>query len=194
MLLMPVFFARLGVKWMLAVGMLAWVIRYGLFAAADVGNVQWMVLGGILLHGICYDFFFVTGFIYTDKKAPVELRGQAQGLLVLITQGLGLRLGTQLIGRIVGRYTPAEAAALQAESAETAKEAFFERSSDADLAAPLFEKANELAGQANTLIDWHSIWLLPCIAAGVVLLLFIAAFRDAGIDQTAPHGESGGKR
>ena len=101
MLLVPWFFRRLGVKWMLAVGMLAWAVRYGLFAAADANNVQWMVLIGIILHGICYDFFFVTGFIYTDKKASSAIRGQAQGLLVLVTQGLGLGIGAQVVGALV---------------------------------------------------------------------------------------------
>ena len=69
MLLMPLFFARLGVKWMLLVGMGAWVARYGLFAAAAQDHVLWMIFLGVLLHGICYDFFFVTGMIYVDKRA-----------------------------------------------------------------------------------------------------------------------------
>ncbi|MCG3121649.1 MAG: putative nucleoside transporter YegT [Phycisphaerales bacterium] len=109
MLVMPLFFARLGVKWMLAVGMLAWVIRYGLFAGAwdPVGgnHVMWMILAGIVLHGICYDFFFVTGFIYVDKKCPTTVRGQAQGLLVLVTQGLGMFVGNQVFPRIVNAFT-----------------------------------------------------------------------------------------
>lgn len=107
MLLMPLFFRRLGVKWMLLVGMLAWVVRYGLFAAADDDNIKWMVMLGILLHGICYDFFFVTGFIYTDKKCSKEIRGQAQGLLVLVTQGLGLGIGAQVVGKLIANYTTA---------------------------------------------------------------------------------------
>jgi nucleoside transporter len=107
MLLMPLFFARLGVKWMLLVGMAAWVIRYGLFAAAAgqplsaeatvaTYSALSMIFLGVLLHGICYDFFFVTGMIYVDKRATPEIRHQAQGLLVLITQGLGLGLGSKL--------------------------------------------------------------------------------------------------
>ena len=108
MLLMPLFFRKLGVKWMLLVGMLAWVVRYGLFAAADDGNIKWMVMLGIMLHGICYDFFFVTGFIYTDKKCSPEIRGQAQGFLVLVTQGLGLGIGAQVVGRLVARHTTGE--------------------------------------------------------------------------------------
>ena len=111
MLLMPLFFRRLGVKWMLLVGMLAWVVRYGLFAAADDGDIRSMVFLGILLHGICYDFFFVTGFIYTDKKCSSEIRGQAQGLLVLVTQGLGLGIGAPLVGRLIAGYTPSGEAA-----------------------------------------------------------------------------------
>lgn len=106
MLLMPLFFARLGVKWMLAVGMLAWVVRYGLFAGAAEPSVMSLVLAGVLLHGICYDFFFVTGFIYVDREASKEIRGQAQGFLVLITQGLGLGIGAQLFGRLVASYSP----------------------------------------------------------------------------------------
>jgi nucleoside transporter len=105
MLVMPLCFARLGVKWMLMVGMLAWVARYGLFAAAAPERVMWMVLIGIILHGVCYDFFFVTGQIYVDRKAPVNIRGQAQGFLVLVTQGLGMLIGQQLMGSIVTRYT-----------------------------------------------------------------------------------------
>ena len=80
---MPLFFKRLGVKWMLAVGMLAWVIRYVLFSLGAADEISWMIIGGIVLHGICYDFFFVTGQIYTDKAAPEPIRAQPHGLLVL---------------------------------------------------------------------------------------------------------------
>jgi len=101
MLVMPLCFARLGVKWMLAIGMGAWVLRYGLFALAADNQIMWMILVGILLHGICYDFFFVTGMIYVDKKAPPAVRNQAQGFLVLVTQGLGMFIGAQAFGRLV---------------------------------------------------------------------------------------------
>jgi nucleoside transporter len=110
MLLMPILFARLGVKWMMALGMLAWVVRYGLFSAAAEDHTRWMILTGIILHGMCYDFFFVTGFIYVDKKAPPEIRAQAQGFLVLLTQGLGLLIGAQLSGKLVAYYTTGEGA------------------------------------------------------------------------------------
>jgi nucleoside transporter len=105
MILMPLCFARLGVKWMLAVGMLAWVARYGLFSMAWDEKTKWMVLGGIVLHGICYDFFFVTGMIYADKAATPQIRGQAQGFLVLLTQGLGMLIGAQVFGRLTTHYT-----------------------------------------------------------------------------------------
>ncbi|MDA0684002.1 MAG: nucleoside permease [Bacteroidetes bacterium] len=98
MLMMPFFFRRLGVKWMLVVGMGAWVLRYALFALAAPAGTVWMIMFGILLHGICYDFFFVTGQIYVDKKATSDIRGQAQGLLVLITLGLGMLIGAQVSG------------------------------------------------------------------------------------------------
>ena len=87
MLLIPWFFRRLGVKYMLAAGMGAWVLRYALFAFGDPGPHVWMLWLGILLHGICYDFFFVTGQIYIDRKATPALRAAAQGLIAFITYG-----------------------------------------------------------------------------------------------------------
>ena len=100
MLLMPFFFRRLGVKWMLLVGMLAWAARYALFTAAAPNAVFWMIALGIILHGICYDFFFVTGQIYVDKKANPGIRSQAQGMLVFVTYGIGMLIGAQLSGRL----------------------------------------------------------------------------------------------
>jgi len=104
MLIMPFFFVRLGVKWMLAVGMGAWVLRYGLFALGAPDVVTWMILGGILLHGICYDFFFVTGQIYVDKKATPRVRGQAQGLIILATYGVGMLVGAQVAGNVYNAF------------------------------------------------------------------------------------------
>jgi nucleoside transporter len=104
MLLMPLLFARLGVKWMLAIGMAAWVLRYALFALGAPEAIFWMVAGGILLHGICYDFFFVTGQIYVDKKSSPKVRGQAQGLLVFVTYGLGMFIGAQIAGALFNGF------------------------------------------------------------------------------------------
>jgi len=105
MLVMPWFFLRLGVKWMMVVGMLAWAVRYVLFAYGNAGPLVWMLYVGILLHGICYDFFFVTGQIYMDKKAPLALRAAAQGFIAFVTLGVGMFIGSWLSGVVVGRYT-----------------------------------------------------------------------------------------
>jgi nucleoside transporter len=141
MVIMPAFFARLGVKWMLALGMLAWVVRYGLFSAAagSAPPVAWMVLGGILLHGICYDFFFVTGQIYADQKAGPQVRGQAQSLLVIVTQGLGMWIGAQAMTSVVTGNTQTVA--------------------------------------DKPVIDWGHVWLLPCLGALGILVLFVLLFR-----------------
>lgn len=104
MLLMPLFFRRLGVKWMILVGIAAWVARYALFAFGNNEAAVWMLYGGILLHGVCYDFFFVTGQIFVDSKAPLAIRGAAQGLITFATQGLGAFVGTWLAGRVVDSY------------------------------------------------------------------------------------------
>ena len=94
MVLMPWFFLRLGVKKMLLVGMLAWVVRYALFAMGDAGATVWMIYLGIVWHGVCYDFLFVTGQIYVDRKAPRDIRASAQGFITLITYGFGIGLGS----------------------------------------------------------------------------------------------------
>jgi len=110
MLMMPFFFVRLGVKWMLGVGMLAWVVRYGFFALGAPDSVTWMILMGIALHGICYDFFFVTGQIYVDMKANEKIRGQAQGLIVLLTYGIGMLIGAQIAGLTYNSFLGSAAA------------------------------------------------------------------------------------
>ena len=104
MLLMPLMFLRLGVKKMLMLGMAAWVLRYALFALAAPGAIFWLIALGILLHGPCYDFFFVTGQIYVDKKSTPAVRGQAQGFLVLVTYGVGMLIGAQIAGRVYNRF------------------------------------------------------------------------------------------
>jgi nucleoside transporter len=104
MALMPLFFVRLGVKKMLAFGMLAWAIRYLFFAYGDTGNNYWMLIGGIVLHGICYDFFFVTGQIYTDNFAGERFKSSAQGFITLATYGVGMLIGYYLSGPIVDHW------------------------------------------------------------------------------------------
>ena len=115
MLAMPALFARWGVKRMLLAGMAAWVVRYLLFAAAAPGAVFWMIALGILLHGVCYDFFFVTGQIYVDKKSTAAIRGQAQGFFVFVTYGVGMLIGAQVAGNVYNRFLAGSAALLTLE-------------------------------------------------------------------------------
>jgi nucleoside transporter len=104
MVFMPWFFQRLGVKKMLLLGMLAWVVRYLLFGFGDSGAGIWLLYGGIILHGICYDFFFVTGQIYTDNRAGEKIRASAQGMITLATYGVGMLIGFWVAGQVSEHY------------------------------------------------------------------------------------------
>ncbi len=104
MLLLPIFFKRFGIKWTLVVGMLAWALRYVLFAYGDAGELSFMLILGIALHGICYDFFFVSGQIYTDSKAGASYKSAAQGLITLATYGLGMLVGFWVAGKITDQH------------------------------------------------------------------------------------------
>ncbi len=108
MLLIPLFFIRLGVKKMLAIGMFAWVLRYVMFAYGDAGGNYWMLIMGIVLHGVCYDFFFVTGQIYTDNLAGERFKSAAQGMITLATYGVGMLIGSLVSGPIVDAYARPE--------------------------------------------------------------------------------------
>ena len=103
-LLLPLFLNKYGIKKTLIVGMLAWSLRYVLFALGDIGSNLWMLLFGIILHGICYDFFFVSGQIYTDYKAGEKYKSAAQGLIALATYGVGMLIGFRLAGRITDKF------------------------------------------------------------------------------------------
>lgn len=104
MLLLPLFISRFGIKLALLVGMLAWALRYALFAYGHDGGQTFMLLLGIALHGVCYDFFFVSGQIYTDAKAPAQCRSSAQGLITLATYGLGMLIGFWVAGKVTDHY------------------------------------------------------------------------------------------
>ena len=105
MLVMPLFFARLGVKWMLMVGMFCWAARYLLFVVGYNAGTLWPLYLGLLLHGVCYDFFFVTAYIYVDKKAPETIRAKAQGFIAFVTLGAGMFVGATLSGVVVEAYS-----------------------------------------------------------------------------------------
>lgn len=107
MLLIPLAFARLGVKWMLAVGLIAWIVRFLCFGYGDASS-EWILYLAILLHGVCFDFFFVTGQIYTDTKAGEKIKSQAQGLITLATYGIGMGIGSWLGGQVLTDNTNAE--------------------------------------------------------------------------------------
>lgn len=194
MLLIPFFFRRLGVKLMLLVGMGCWVLRYVLFSIGAPEQVTWMLLMGVALHGICYDFFFVTGFIYTDKKAPAEVRNQAQSLLVFLTQGLGMFFGFRMafggnwpfttipLPNNFGVYgaAPANHAALMENIKATAGSQ--PAPSFLESMAGMFGKGYpegvnpELVTQAMT--EWKYYWLFPAGMAAVIAVIFLLFFRD----------------
>lgn len=104
-LAIPFLFNRIGVKNMLLLGMGAWLIRYICFAYGNIGDNLWMLYAGVILHGICYDFFFVTGYMYTEKKAGVKIKSAAQGLFTFATYGLGMFIGSKFSGYTIDRYT-----------------------------------------------------------------------------------------
>lgn len=104
LLALPLFFTRFGFKNTLIVAMLAWAIRYAFFAFGDADSGVWMILVGIVLHGICYDFFFVSGQIYTDSHAGEKFKSSAQGLITLATYGIGMLIGFWAAGQISNYY------------------------------------------------------------------------------------------
>lgn len=146
---------------MLLIGMGAWVLRYALFAMGAPDQVTWMLLLGILLHGICYDFFFVTGFIYTDKKAPLEVRGQAQSLLVFLTQGVGMLFGYRM--------------------AFSGKLPF----TDISLPSTMGQYGVLPTGTgslAEKMTEWQNYWLYPAGMAAIIFAVFALFFWDK-VDQ-----------
>jgi len=105
MLLLPLAYARLGVKKILIVGLIAWIIRFAFFGYGNPATSEWMLYAAILLHGVCYDFFFVSGMIYTDAKAGEKIKSQAQGLITLATYGIGMLIGSIAAGKVKDAYT-----------------------------------------------------------------------------------------
>ena len=180
MLLIPFFFRKLGVKWMILVGMLAWVARYLLFAFGAPEQVIWMIFFSVALHGICYDFFFVTGFMYTDKIAPKSIRSQAQSLLVFFTQGVGMYFGYKVafgkFGAVSEDYQALDNSIAEATNRGEGKLSFGEQlgqmfsvkmpeSVDGNLISAAMEK-------------WKAFWIYPAIMAAVITVIFFVAFWD----------------
>ncbi|MCA9081814.1 MAG: MFS transporter, partial [Planctomycetaceae bacterium] len=191
MLVMPFFFARLGVKWMLLVGMLTWTIRYTLFGfGAPIENAA-MIVAAVVVHGICYDFFFVTGQIYTDQKAPKPVRAQAQGLLVMLTLGLGMLIGAQTAGMIEGQHTTAESKAKGKQVSALADEIKALEAAGgaaAEIEALQTKKAEARLAELRA-IEWKPLWLKPAAFAAIVMVLFAVLFNDKSVRaDVAVHG------
>lgn len=108
MLLIPFIYARFGVKWMLISALLAWIVRFVGFGYGDANTSEWLLYLAIILHGVCYDFFFVTGQIYTDNRAGEKVKSAAQGLIYLATYGIGMGIGSWVSGIVADTYTLAD--------------------------------------------------------------------------------------
>jgi len=111
MLLIPFAYKRFGIKWILILALFAWIARFLFFGYGNAGSSEWMLYAGIILHGICFDFFFVSGMIYTDLKAGEKIKAQAQGLISLATYGIGMFVGSIISGYVQQMYTSGEGAA-----------------------------------------------------------------------------------
>ncbi len=183
MLLIPFFFRRLGVKKMILVGMAAWMVRYLLFAFGAPDQTIWMILLAVILHGICYDFFFVTGFMYADRKASAEVRGQVQSMLVFFTQGIGMYFGYMIAGKFHDRtMTKSKILGNAISDLKVKEELSFGESLTRMFSVDLPEGLDATLLN-ETMSQWKEFWLVPAGMAAAVLVLFALFFHDkSGVD------------
>lgn len=181
MLLIPMFFRKLGVKRMILIGMAAWVLRYVLFAFGAPDQVVWMLFLAIALHGICYDFFFVTGFIYADKAAPVTVRGQVQSMLVFFTQGVGMFIGYSIAGATMSTAVSGHASLAKAITAATPH---LQLTYAEQLGQMFSVGLPKLEASLLAIVSgqWKIFWLFPAAMAAAIALLFFIAFWDKSAD------------
>ncbi len=178
MILIPFFFRRFGVKWMILTGMAAWVVRYLLFAFGAPSQVIAMILLAVMLHGVCYDFFFVTGFMYTDKKAPSDIRGQAQALLVFVTQGIGMYFGYMLaFSRFASTVTNYDTLQKAIDAARPESNLTFAQSLGRMFSVSLPEGIDPKL-LTDTMLQWKEFWLLPAGMAAAILVVFAVLFHE----------------
>jgi len=182
MLLIPVFFRKLGVKRMILAGMTAWVLRYALFSCGAPHQVVWMLFLAIALHGICYDFFFVTGFIYADKAAPATVRGQVQSMLVFFTQGVGMFVGYRIADATMsaGVSGHSQLAAAITAAGGCPPELTYAQQFGQMFSVGLPKVESSLLGVVSG--QWQNFWLIPAGMAAAVAVLFFITFWDKSAD------------
>lgn len=178
MLLIPFFFRKLGVKWMILIGMLAWMVRYLLFAYGAPDQVVWMLFLGVALHGICYDFFFVTGFMYVDRAAPKAIRSQVQSMLVFFTQGVGMFIGYKVaFAKFDSTVSGSEALGKTIDAGRQAEDLSFVEQLSQMFAFGLPEGLDP-ALLSDVMDDWKAYWTLPALMAGAIAVMFFLLFVD----------------
>jgi hypothetical protein len=191
---------------------LAWVSRYLLYAFGASTQATWMLFAAIALHGICYDFFFVTGFIYTENTAPTNIRGQAQSLLVFLTQGVGMYFGYWVafakkdevvtkhaeLAQAIADARLHEAAAAIAKSQNVSLKEALKLAGDLQLSfgeklAQMFSVNLPVVDPqllADTMAQWKTFWMLPAAMAGGIAVLFFLGFWDRSAASGASSGEA----
>lgn len=181
--LLPLFLIRIGMKWVLVMGMFCWGLRYFLFAHAGAEGLPFMLaIIGIALHGFCFDFFFAAGFIHCDNEAPKDIRASAQALFSFLTYGVGMWLGSMLAGLMMDHFTSQKSLTETTLGTDPGK---------VDAAVAL--GGGPVAVATTPVTNWHEFWLVPSIGVFVCMVVFILFFRmQTGRQptQTEPAGES----